>query len=329
VKGRMCRTEDVNRAVGYALKQGADDHEFGFVRLLSANAVYATQLEIASEFRRVSALRPEAVRPFVKLTLSLKNEVLSRRKWSNVLYWMLEEIGLSPQRHQYISGRHTDTSHDHNHSVINRVGVDGSVWRGDWEVFRLMKACQKVEQVFGLELSEGFWPTFSNVPRRREREGDHESVILANKRSMCQHGRMQDTVEMTRVLMFCLDQANDFPEFQKLSAQNGVSVERYKSRDGTDLGIRVKEHWADQFLGLARVTRGRLSSRVLDEKFAADRALKDRRADEAWMKADADADAERQRSDYYASREPWDEDPHVDPDPELGSEGGGFDAQRG
>ena len=111
---------------------------------------------LTKEFSRIRALRKDIKKPVWHCSLALPaGERLDSVKWDVVAQDFMREMGLDPEKHQYVVVRHNDTDYDHVHIVANRIALDGSVWDGKNDVFRAIAATQALERRHGLVLTPG------------------------------------------------------------------------------------------------------------------------------------------------------------------------------
>lgn len=112
--------------------------------------------ELAREFGITKKLRPDCKNPVWHCSLALpEGDRLSGQKWDELSADFMREMGMDPANFLYDVQRHSDTDHDHIHILASRIGLDGSLWHGQNDVFRAIEATQKLEQWHGLTLTPG------------------------------------------------------------------------------------------------------------------------------------------------------------------------------
>ncbi len=131
-------------------------HDKGEAEIVGGNMSGQTPQELTREFGITKALRPDCKNPVWHCSLSApRGERLSREKWYELGADFMIEMGMDPANFLYSSGRHSDTDYDHIHIVASRIGLDGQLWHGQNDVFKAIKATQKLEQRHGLTLTPG------------------------------------------------------------------------------------------------------------------------------------------------------------------------------
>lgn len=110
---------------------------------------------MSAQFAVTRCLRPDIKAPVWHASLALPaGERLSSDKWSSIADEFLQEMGF-PADSLYTAIRHSDTNFDHIHIIASRISLSGSLWYGQWEVYRAIKATQMLEQTHGLTLTPG------------------------------------------------------------------------------------------------------------------------------------------------------------------------------
>lgn len=115
-----------------------------------------TPQALAAEFAVTRQLRPGIEKPVWHCSLALPGgDRLSSEKWSILSADFMREMGMDPDNFLYDVQRHQDTDYDHIHIIASRIGLDGTVWHGKFEVFKAIEATQKLEKIHGLTLTPG------------------------------------------------------------------------------------------------------------------------------------------------------------------------------
>jgi hypothetical protein len=104
---------------------------------------------------RATAMQNDRVeRPVYHLVVSLADgESLSRETWEHVADRVLERLGL--ENHQAMMVLHKDTGHEHIHVMVNRVDLDGKVWKGYRDWIAREDELRKLEKELGLRQVRG------------------------------------------------------------------------------------------------------------------------------------------------------------------------------
>lgn len=138
----------------------------GLIRYLFQGAKMPEQLSgnvwsvdgggIAAEMSSVSKRRGDITRPVWHCSLSLPpGEHISHETWRNIVRDFLSRMCVDQGNHQYVAIRHRDRAHDHVHIVVNRIGIDGTVWNPRFDARRAIQVCQELEREYGLIRTEG------------------------------------------------------------------------------------------------------------------------------------------------------------------------------
>ena len=131
-------------------------HDKGEAEIVGGNMSGQTPQELAREFGITKKLRPDCKNPVWHCSLALpEGDRLSREKWGELARDFMLEMGMDPDKFLYSVARHSDTDHDHIHIVASRIGLDGTLWHGQKDVFQAIQATQKLEQRHGLTLTPG------------------------------------------------------------------------------------------------------------------------------------------------------------------------------
>lgn len=128
----------------YVFKQGA--------HRITGNMMGRTPNSLYEEFEIIRKIRGEIRSPAWHVILSAPHgEHLSNERWKAISYFFLEQMELDISNHQYFTVRHTDTEHEHTHSVVNRIGFDGKIYHNRNDRWRAIEVCKLVEKEFGLK----------------------------------------------------------------------------------------------------------------------------------------------------------------------------------
>ena len=131
-------------------------HGKGEAEKVGGNMSGQTPQELTREFGITKKLRPDCKNPVWHCSLALpEGDRLSAQKWDELSADFMREMGMDPANFLYSVARHSDTDHDHIHIVASRIGLDGTLWHGQKDVFKAIEATQKLEQRHHLTLTPG------------------------------------------------------------------------------------------------------------------------------------------------------------------------------
>lgn len=109
---------------------------------------------LAAEFALSREARPGIKKPVLHVSLALPpGEDVTSDKWAEIAADFSEMMGL--EGHQMVAIRHHDTDIGHVHLVYSRIGLDGSVWHGKFDVHRAIEATQLLEEKHCLTRTKG------------------------------------------------------------------------------------------------------------------------------------------------------------------------------
>lgn len=150
MKAKVNRGNGFRGLLNYAM--GAEKkHE-----IVATNLSGTTPRELAAEFRVSRQLRPGAKNPVVEFSLNLPHgEDVSTEIWGNIVEDFLKEMEFDTKNHQYVAPKHNDRDHKHVHIIGSRIGLDGTMWHGRFEVYKAIEATQMLEKKYGLTLTAG------------------------------------------------------------------------------------------------------------------------------------------------------------------------------
>ena len=156
----------VNRGGGF---RGVLNYMFGDgkeAELVGGNMSGHDPRSLAAEFGALRQLRPECERPVWHCSLSCPpGETLSHDQWRAVTQDFMRHMGL--EDHAYVAVRHGDTEIDHVHVGGSRIGLDGSLWLGQFDVRKAIAATQRIERDHGLTLTPGLTDDADTAPEQR------------------------------------------------------------------------------------------------------------------------------------------------------------------
>jgi len=164
MKGKVIRGSGFRGVLNYILRMIKDmQQEQELIEIVGGNMEGSTARELAAEFKASRQLSPDCKKPVWHCPLSLPpGDRLTHQKWHEVCQALMEEMDFSPA-HQFVAMLHNDTECQHVHIVASRIGLDAKIWYGQHEARRLIAACQRIEERFGLTLTKGLTPRPSEV----------------------------------------------------------------------------------------------------------------------------------------------------------------------
>ncbi len=108
------------------------------------------------------------------------SERLDGDKWEAIVADFMSQMCFESDIMPWVAIRHQDTDYDHVHLVASRIGLDGSVWLGQWEARTVIEATQILERNHGLTLTPGLGDARAE---RRALSGGRSTVRSARARS--------------------------------------------------------------------------------------------------------------------------------------------------
>lgn len=157
MKAKISRGHSFKGAVNYILDLGKKTTHTKEPEIISSNMSAEYMQDFTKEFVHISNLREDIKKPVWHCSLTLPtNEKLSKEYWEKVSNSFLKRMEIDTNNHQYICVRHQDTEHDHVHILVNRVGLDSTIWFGRHELPKAIEATQKIEKEFNLSLTKGY-----------------------------------------------------------------------------------------------------------------------------------------------------------------------------
>jgi hypothetical protein len=157
MKAKISRGHSFKGAVNYILDIGKKAAHTKEPEIISSNMSAEYMQDFTKEFVHISNLREDIKKPVWHCSLTLpNNEKLSKEDWEKVSDSFLKRMEIDTNNHQYICVRHNDTDHDHVHILINRVGLDSTIWFGRHELPKAIEATQQIEKEYNLSITKGY-----------------------------------------------------------------------------------------------------------------------------------------------------------------------------
>ena len=156
MKAKINRGGGFLGALNYVFDVGPKTAGDKLAEKVGGNMSGVTVTELAKEFGITKKLRQDCKNPVWHCSLSLPlGDRLSSEKWDELSTDFMREMGMDPTNFLYEVVRHSDTDHDHIHIVASRIGLDGTLWYGQNDVFKAIEVTQKLEQQHHLTLTPG------------------------------------------------------------------------------------------------------------------------------------------------------------------------------
>jgi hypothetical protein len=125
------------------------------VRLVE-NQCYGDRSEIAQQMAEQASERPACKKPVLHFQINFHpDEKLADGLRQQAALRVLEHVGVKENLHQFTVHAHFDKAHAHFHVVLNRVGLDGSLFPDHQLLNRLQVACDRTERELGLRQTSG------------------------------------------------------------------------------------------------------------------------------------------------------------------------------
>jgi Relaxase/Mobilisation nuclease domain len=183
-------------ATGQAVKDRA--------KVLTYNLCFGDKLELIKQFNEVRNLNPKLSKPVMHVTLSLApGEQLDKGKLCSMVEDCAKELGFD--KNQFIAVTHNDTSHQHLHIVVNRVGFDGKTLSDSNNYKKIANYCRKMEQKYDLK-------QVLNPKRFLPQELQHINRLDSRKEKLRLHIRN------------CLSTSKNYSEFEQQIKSYGYQV---------------------------------------------------------------------------------------------------------
>ena len=122
-------------------------YDHGQPEPIGGNLATRDVAHMTAEYTSVAKLRPDVQNSVLHIALSLPaGDHLTPEQWQDVTAQYMQKMGIDPNNHQYSVTRHSDKACEHVHIIINRVNLDGKLWRDNKSAKRSIEACRQLEQ---------------------------------------------------------------------------------------------------------------------------------------------------------------------------------------
>ena len=147
--------------------------------IVGGNMLGTDPRSLAAEFGISRCRRPDIRRPVWHCSLTCpKGEVLTEDKWEEIAADYMQMMGFDPSM-QYVAVRHQDTDYDHIHIIASRVGLNGKIFKGQWEAKEAIKATQLLEKRYDLTITKG---DDEPTQKKRPKQGEIEKALRTGQR---------------------------------------------------------------------------------------------------------------------------------------------------
>lgn len=176
MKARVGRGRGAAGLMRYLMDEGTKATGLKRPEIVGGSLTGTRAAELTRELTAIRAVRPDIKKHLWHCSLALPSgERLTAQQWDVVAADFMHEMGFTNQ-HARIVIRHNDTEHDHIHIVASRIGLDGSVWLGQWEVPKAIEATQILEKRHGLTITKGL---YDDEHKRRPEDRARKSLTPA------------------------------------------------------------------------------------------------------------------------------------------------------
>lgn len=118
--------------------------------VLLFNQCYGNTKEVIQQFNETRQLNPKLSKPVLHITLSLApGEKLERGNLIEMIQDCAKDFGF--ENNQFIAISHSDTSHQHLHIVVNRIGFDKKTVSDSNSYKKMAAYCRQVEVKYNLQ----------------------------------------------------------------------------------------------------------------------------------------------------------------------------------
>ncbi len=142
--------------LSYVEKEKDKKAGYGAPVRLVENLCYGDRSEIAQQMADQAQERSACKKPVLHFQISFHpEEKLADCLRQQAALQVLEHVGVKENLHQFTVHEHFDKAHAHFHVVLNRVGLDGSLFPDHQLLNRLQVACDRTERELDLRPTSG------------------------------------------------------------------------------------------------------------------------------------------------------------------------------
>jgi len=138
--------------------------------------------------------------------------------------------------------------HEHCHVLVNRVGLDGRLWTGEYDMRLLTQATREIARDLGLEYGNEV-----------DAFGDHRSLVKINRVLVRRGLAPLSGVRIARSLLDCLSDSTDLESFVARSGEAGLRLEKTFHASGHLKGLVLSVDGTEYRIGLKKISQGRIT----------------------------------------------------------------------
>lgn len=222
--------------------------------VLQQHLCFGDKKEMIQQFNEVRQLNERVAKPVQHITLSLvPGERLSEKQQHQLLDAAANDLGYA--NNQWMAIAHHDTSHQHFHIVVNRIGFDGKTLSDSNNYKRIANFCRRMERELSLREVQS--------PRR---------FLSAAERHTPRFDQRKE--RLRQIIIQALKKARDYPDFEKRVKASGYEVIRARGIrfiddkkvkiKGSEVGFALQK--IEKFLSLDQLLRTVLLNRVEEKR---------------------------------------------------------------
>lgn len=222
--------------------------------VLLQHLCFGEKREIIQQFNEVRRLNQRVSKPVMHITLSLvPGERLSEKDLHKLVDAASKDLGYD--NNQWIGIAHHDTSHQHFHIVVNRIGFNGKTLSDSNNYKRIANFCRRMEKELGLQQVQS--------PRR---------FLSSAERSVPRSDQRKE--RLRHIIIQTLKKARDYPDFEKQLKAAGYEVirargirfidEKKVKIKGSELGFSLQK--IEKILSMDRLLRTALLNRAEEKR---------------------------------------------------------------
>lgn len=204
-------------AIEYAMRESKNGE------LVASNLIQNnTPNDIYNEFTDIQKYNTRCMNKFIRFEIGIapKDEAkLSQSDLTKICEEFSKRLGF--ENHQWIACTHRDTDNLHLHMIVNRIGVDQSVYDTSFMSNRASYTAEKISLDMGLTLAK-------NIKAKYKQRTD----IVSFERMMARTRIEKLTHEALA------DKPNSLREFQQAMKEKGIIVSEAKNKKGNTYGLR-------------------------------------------------------------------------------------------
>lgn len=204
-------------AIEYAMRESKNGE------LVASNLIQNnTPNEIYKEFTDIQKYNTRCKNKFIRFEIGIapKDEAkLSQNDLTKVCEEFSKRLGF--ENHQWIACTHRDTDNLHLHMIVNRVGIDQSVYDTSFISNRASNTVEKISLDMGLTLAK-------NIKAKHKQRTD----IVSFERMMART-RIEKLAHEALA-----NKPNNLREFQQAMKEKGIIMSEAKNKKGNTYGLR-------------------------------------------------------------------------------------------